>query len=182
MTPHISLFAITFHLLDHTDSRCVSCYWRTIRIIQWCSPGHLRSSSLFHRPTLCCRFRCCWSQCLLIPRSLRSNWITLLHWRHRATRSAPTLCPSLLHAAEDFRQSEGSWRAELPRIARTLQASIQARTRPRSRDSAHRLPEIAMHVIVTDLHRQRQASSCIDIASFDSFTPIVKVRTYCIGV
>ena len=36
-----------------------------IRIIHWCSPGHLRSSSLIHRLTLCCRFRCCWSHCLM---------------------------------------------------------------------------------------------------------------------
>ena len=34
-----------------------------------------------------------------------------------------------------------------------------------------------MHVIVTDQHCQRQTSSCIDIASLDSYTPIVKVRT-----
>ena len=36
-----------------------------------------------------------------------------------------------------------------------------------------------MHVIVTDQHCQRQASSCIDIASLNSCTPIVKVRTCC---
>ena len=52
----------------------------------------------------------------------------------------------------------------------------------RSRNSAQRLLEIAMHVIVTDQHCQRQASSCIDIASLDSCTPIVKVRTCWIGV
>ena len=96
------------------------------------------------------------------PRSLRSNWITLPHWRHRATQSAPTLCPSLLHAAEDSRQGESSWRAEVQRLARNLQTSFEAQARPRSRDSAHRLPEIAGHVIVTNQHRQRQASSCID--------------------
>ena len=34
---------------------------------------------------------------------------TLPQWRHRAIQSATTLCPSLLHAAEDSRES--SWHA-----------------------------------------------------------------------
>ena len=46
-----------------------------IRVTQWRSPGHLRTSSLIHRPALCCRFHCCWSHCLMNPRLLRSNWI-----------------------------------------------------------------------------------------------------------
>ena len=95
---------------------------------------------------------------------------TLLHWMHRATQSAPTLCPSLLHAAEDSRES--SWHAYLQRIARTLHASIPSMDR--SRNSAQRLLEIAMHVVVTDQHCQQQTSSCIDIASLDSCTTIVK--------
>ena len=181
MSPRIKLVRNHLPTPRSTDSRCISCGWRTILIIQWCSPDHLRSSSLTHRPTLCCRFRCCcWSHCFMNRRSPRSNWITLPHWMHRAIQTAPTLCPSLLHAAEDTRES--SWHALLQRLARTLQASGQARTRPRSRNSAQRLLEIAMHVIVTGQYCQRQASSCIDIANLDSCTPIVKVRTCCIGV
>ena len=180
MSPRINLFATTFQLLDPKTHAVTRACWRPIRIILWCTPGHLRSSSLIHRPTLCCRFRCCWSHCFMNRRSPRSNWVTLPHWRHRATQPATTLCLSLIHAAED--SCESSWHAQLQRLARTLQASVQARTRPRSRNSAQRLLKIAMHVVVTDQHCQRQTSSCIDIASLDSCTPIVKVRTCCIGV
>ena len=160
------------HLLDHIRFTAVMGDWYDsvsavsrdtggiIRVTQSRSPGHLRTSSLIHRPALCCRFRCCWSHCLMNLRSPRTNWITLLHWMHRATQSAPTLCPTLLPAAKDPRES--SWHAKQQRLARTLQASVLARTRPRSRNSAQRLLEIAMHVIVTDQHCQRQASSCID--------------------
>ena len=83
-----------------TNSRCISCCWRTIRIIQCCSPGHLRSSSLIHRPTLCCRCRrCCWSHCFMNPRSplVRTglNCLTECTEQHSLPRRYVPFCSTL---------------------------------------------------------------------------------------
>ena len=107
--------------------------------------------------------------CFMNRRSPCSNWVTLPHWMHRTTQSADAVS---LFAP----RCSGYSRKLLSRLAAATCSNSA------SRNSAQRLLEIAMHVIVTDQHCQRQASSCTDIASLDSCTPIVKVRTCCIGV
>ena len=134
VSPRINLFATTFRLLDPRTRAVSSCFWRTILIIQWFSPGQRSLVTDSSTDTL-----------LPLPLLL----VPLLHWMHRAMQSAPTLCPSLLHAAEDSHQS--SWHALLQRLARTLQASVQARTRPRRRNSAQPTPARDCHAC--DCHR-----------------------------
>ena len=85
---HINLFATAFQLLDprtHAVSRAAGEKFPSFSGV---SPGHLRSSSLIHRPTLCCRFRV-----LLVRTGL--HCLTGCTEQHNLPRRYVPLCSTL---------------------------------------------------------------------------------------
>ena len=144
---NVAVDQLTFHLLESTDSRCNSCCWQ----------GSYASFSgvlqvifkLVIRPTLCCRVRCCWSHCFM---NRRSGSLELGYTASLDAQSNSSLQRILTRAVGTPCCSDSD--------SNSCKLRSQARTRPRSRNSAHRLTRrcVSCMLIVTDQHCQRQAS------------------------